>query len=423
MNKEGRKMNKRYFVKGGNELKGEISVSGSKNATLPIMAASILSGKVTTLSNVPKIQDVEITIEILKRLGCKVKEKNKKIIIDSNNIKSTNLPIELMKKLRSSVIIVGALLGRFKEATFTYPGGCDIGARPINLHLLAFEKMGICVDVESEYIKCKADEINGTEILLDFPSVGATENIILASVLAKGETFIKNAAMEPEIVDLQRFLNRMGAKISGAGTNLIKIEGVKSLKNTSYNIMPDRIEASTLMCGVAITGGSLILNNVEAEHITPAIFKLEEMGCKINKKNNQIILKAPKRLKSVEIKTMPYPGFPTDMQSIFVSTLSLAKGTSIVTENIFENRFKYVQELNKMGARISVEGKTAIIKGVKRLHSTLVSATDLRGGAGLIISALATKGITVIENAEYILRGYEKIEDKFNALGADIRLE
>lgn len=412
-----------YIVNGGNKLEGTISASGSKNATLPILAASILSGKVTTLYNVPKIEDTRITLEILKELGCKIKEKNDKIVIDSNNIKTTIVPHDLMKKLRSSVIIVGALLSRFKEVTFTYPGGCDIGARPINLHLAAFEKMGININAESGDIKCKADKINGTEILLDFPSVGATENIMMAAVLGEGETIIKNAAMEPEIVDLQRFLNRMGAKITGAGTNLIKIEGVKYLKNVSYNIMPDRIEAGTLMCATAITSGTLELHDIVLDHITPAIVKLEEMGCKIQKNKNSLILQAPKRLKAVEIKTMPYPGFPTDMQSIFACTLALAKGTSLVVENIFENRFRYISELNKMGAKISVEGKMAVIKGVKKLHPAVVSATDLRGGAGLILAGLAAKGTTIVENGDYVLRGYERIDSKLNELGANIKLK
>lgn len=414
-------MSKSYIVNGASKLEGELSASGSKNATLPILAASILSGKTTTLYNVPKIEDTRITLEILREMGCKIKEKNEKVIIDSNNIKTTTIPHELMKKLRSSVIIVGALISRFKSATFTYPGGCDIGVRPINLHLSAFEKMGIKIDSESSDIKCSTDKILGTEILLDFPSVGATENIMMAAVLAEGDTIIRNAAMEPEIVDLQRFLNRMGAKIQGAGTNLIKIEGVKVLKNVSYNIMPDRIEAGTLMCAVAATGGDLVLNNIVLDNITPAIVKLEEMGCKIEQGKNSLVLNAPKRLKAVEIKTMPYPGFPTDMQSIFASTLTLAKGTSIIVENIFESRFKYISELNKMGAKISTEGKMAVIKGVKRLHSATVLATDLRGGAGLVIAGLATKGVTVVENADYILRGYEKLEDKLNSLGANIQ--
>ena len=283
--------------------------------------------------------------------------------------------------------------------------------------------MGIRIDCESSDIKCNTEKIIGTEILLDFPSVGATENIMMAAVLAEGDTIIRNAAMEPEIVDLQRFLNRMGAKIQGAGTNLIKIEGVKTLRNVSYNIMPDRIEASTLMCAVAVTGGKLLLNDIVLEDIAPAIVKLEEMGCKIQQNKNSLLLDAPRRLKAVEIKTMPYPGFPTDMQSIFASTLTIAKGTSIIIENIFENRFKYVAELNKMGAKINTEGKMAVIKGVKRLHPATVWATDLRGGAGLIIAGLATKGVTVVENADYILRGYEKLEDKLNCIGANIQLQ
>lgn len=413
---------KSYIVKGGGRLEGLVRTSGSKNATLPILAASTLSGKVTTLYNVPEIEDTKTTLEILKMLGCKIKQKGNKVIIDSGNIKDGVIPDDLMKKLRSSVIIVGALLSRFKEVTFSYPGGCDIGARPINLHLAAFEKLGINVTTDEGYIRCKADKIRGNEILLDFPSVGATENIIMTAVLAEGETVIRNAAMEPEIMDLQRFLNRMGAKISGAGTNLIKIEGVKSLKNVSYNIMPDRIETATLMCAGAITSGEIEIEDVVMEHISPAIIKLEEMGCRIVKGENKLVLLGPKRLKGTEIKTMPYPGFPTDMQSIFAGALTIASGTSIIVENIFENRYRYLSELTKMGAKIHVEGRTAVIKGVKKLKPASVNATDLRGGAALILVGLATKGITQISNAEYVLRGYEKIEEKLNSIGANISL-
>lgn len=412
-----------YIVKGGNRLQGSVKASGSKNATLPILAASILSGKTTTLYNVPKIEDTKITLEILEMLGCKVKRKNDKVIIDSNNVKDSIIPDELMKKLRSSVIIVGALLSRFKEAMFSYPGGCDIGARPINLHLSAFEKLGVNIDIDEGYVKCKADKITGAEILLDFPSVGATENIIMTAVLAEGETIIRNAAMEPEIVDLQRFLNRMGAKINGAGTNLIRIEGVKTLKNVSYNVMPDRIEAGTLMCAGAVTGGVLELQNIVIEHINPAIVKLEEMGCKIVKEKNSLILESPKRLKATEIKTMPYPGFPTDMQSVFSGILTIAKGTSIIVENIFENRYKYLSELIKMGAKIDVEGKMAVIKGVRKLNPAIVNATDLRGGAALVLVGLNVKGTTIVDNAGYVLRGYENLDKKLNSLGANIQLQ
>lgn len=296
-----------YIINGGKKLSGETYASGSKNASLPIIAASILNGGTTKLYNVPKIHDTQMMFEILKKLGCKVKQNNGKIIINSNELKSHEIPDELMRQMRSSVIIVGAMIGRLKAAKFSYPGGCDIGARPIDLHLKAFKELGIEIKEESGFISCNVDKIIGTDIHLDFPSVGATENIMLLSVLGEGETKIVNAAMEPEIVDLQNFLNRMGAKITGAGSNVIKIKGVKSLKDVSYNVMPDRIEAGTLLCAVAQTGGNLKLNKVVPEHLTSVLHKLEETGCRIDKQKDAIILEAPKRLSSIELKTMPYP--------------------------------------------------------------------------------------------------------------------
>ena len=328
-----------------------------------------------------------------------------------------------MRQMRSSVIIAGALLARMKKVIFTYPGGCDIGARPIDLHIKSFEKLGINVKEESGYIMCEAEEIIGNDIHLDFPSVGATENIMMASVMAKGTTTIYNAAMEPEIVDLQNALNSMGAKISGAGTNNIIIKGVEKLKDLSYNIIPDRIEAGTLLCATAITGGSIKLQKVIPEHIQTLLNKLEEMGCEIKASNNEVCLKAPKKLKAVDVKTLPYPGFPTDLQSILGVTLTVAKGTSVIVENIFENRYRYLTELTKMGAKTTIEGRTAVIKGVRRLSKANVRATDLRGGAALVIAALNAKGRTYIDNIEYILRGYENLDTKLQSLGADISRE
>ena len=412
-----------YIVEGGKKLEGKVRISGSKNAALPIIAASILNKGITRLYNIPNIHDTMVTLEILKYLGCKVSKKNDKIEIDSRNINKIDIPEHLMREMRSTVIIAGAILGRFKEAAFSYPGGCDIGARPIDLHLKAFKKLGINIEEGYGFIRCKCDKIVGANIDLDFPSVGATENIILATVLAEGNTIITNAAKEPEIIDLANCLNKMGARIDGAGTNIIKIVGVKSLKNIGYRIIPDRIEAGTILCAGAVTGGKIELINSCPEHITAVLSKLEETGCKIEVKEDLVCLTSPKRLKAIEIKTMPYPGFPTDLQSIFGSMLCTAKGTSIITENIFENRFRYVQELNRMGAKIKTEGKTAIINGVKKLTGANVNSTDLRGGAALIIAGLAAKGTTRINNINYILRGYEKIDDKLKALGASIKKE
>ena len=412
-----------YIIEGGRRLEGTLDVSGSKNASLPIIAASILSGKITKLYNVPNIHDTQITLKILEILGCKIYKRNGKIVIDSSNMEEHKIPDDLMRQMRSSVVLAGAILGRFKKATFSYPGGCDIGSRPIDLHLKGLRKLGIEIEEEAGYINCKTNQIIGSKIQLDFPSVGATENIIMASVLAEGETIITNAAMEPEIVDLQNFLNKMGAKIKGAGTNVIKIDGVKTLKNVSYNVMPDRIEAGTLLCATAITGGKIELNKVEPIHIGPVISKLEESGCKINVGKNSVVLEAPKRLKAVDIKTMPYPGFPTDMQSLFVSMLCTAKGTSMMIENIFENRYKYVNELGRMGAKITIEGKVAIIKGVRKLTAAEVISTDLRGGAALVVAALVAKGNSQINNIEHILRGYENLDKKLNKLGACVKIE
>ena len=411
-----------YIIEGGHKLEGTVKISGSKNAALPILAATVLNVGKTTLYNVPNIQDTQMMFKILETLGGKVEKKNNKIIIDTSKINKFEIPEELMHKMRSSVILAGALLGRYKKAIFSYPGGCDIGSRPIDLHLRSFEKLGINVVQNYGNIICDAEKIKGEKIDLDFPSVGATENAILASVLAEGITTITNAAREPEIIDLQNFLNKMGAKIIGAGTNEIQITGVKKLKDISYNIMPDRIETGTFLCLAVATKGNLILENTNAEHITPVITKLQEADCKIEIEKNKIKINSNKKIKALDIKTMPYPGFPTDMQSVFSAMLTTAKGTSIIVENIFENRFKYTQELNKMGAKITVEGKSAIIRGVRKLYGANVKATDLRGGAALVLAGLSAKGITKVENIEYILRGYENFDKKLRTKNANIQM-
>lgn len=410
------------IIKGGNKLNGEVKISGSKNASLPIIAASILSGKKTTLFNVPDIHDTQVTLKILRYLGCKVYKNHDRIEINSKYIDKMEVPESLMREMRSTVILAGALLGRFREVTFSYPGGCDIGARPIDLHLKSFKKLGINIAEEYGFIRCSCDKIVGADIDLDFPSVGATENIILASVFAQGKTSITNAAREPEIVDLVNILNKMGARISGEGTNVIEIEGVTKLHEVKYRVMPDRIEAGTFLCAGAMAGGKIKITNARTEQLIPIISKLEEAGCQIEKDNTSVTLQVPKRLKAIEIKTMPYPGFPTDMQSIFGSMLSFAKGTSIITENIFENRFKYLQELKRMGAKSKQEGNVAIITGVKMLTGAKVKSTDLRGGAAMVLAGLKARGITEVTNIEYILRGYEGLETKLRKLGADINL-
>ena len=411
-----------YIIEGGHKLEGTVKISGSKNAALPILAATVLNVGKTTLYNVPNIQDTQMMFKILETLGGKVEKKNNKIIIDTSKINKFEIPEELMHKMRSSVILAGALLGRYKKAIFSYPGGCDIGSRPIDLHLRSFEKLGINVVQNYGNIICDAEKIKGEKIDLDFPSVGATENAILASVLAEGTTTITNSAREPEIIDLQNFLNKMGAKIIGAGTNEIQITGVKKLKDISYNIMPDRIETGTFLCLAVATKGNLILENTNAEHITPVITKLQEADCKIEIEKNKIKINSNKKIKALDIKTMPYPGFPTDMQSVFSAMLTTAKGTSIIVENIFENRFKYTQELNKMGAKITVEGKSAIIRGVRKIYGANVKATDLRGGAALVLAGLSAKGVTKVDDIEYILRGYENFDKKLRNINADIQM-
>ncbi len=412
-----------YIINGGRKLMGEVEISGSKNASLPILAASILNLGKTKLYNVPNIHDTQITQKILKYLGASVKKINNKVEIDSRYINKTDIPECLMREMRSTVILAGAILGRFKEVTFSYPGGCDIGARPIDLHLKAFKKLGINIEEEYGLIRCSYDKILGADIDLDFPSVGATENIILLAVLSEENITITNAAKEPEIIDLVQILNKMGAKISGAGTEKITIHGVNKLKkDINYRIMPDRIEAGTFLCMGAVSGGKIKILKVCPDNLTPIISKLEEAGCKIDVQKESLSLEAPSRLKAIEIKTMPYPGFPTDMQAIFGATFCTAKGTTIISENIFENRFKYLAELKRMGAKVKQEGNIAIITGTKKLLGANVKSTDLRGGAALVTAGLKAKGKTKIEDIEYILRGYENLDKKLRKLGANIEL-
>ena len=411
-----------YIIEGGKRLEGSVNVSGSKNASLPIIAGSILNRGKVELHNVPNIRDVNIMFEILKILGCEVTRENDKVIIDSSMKIDCKIPEDLMRKMRSSVMLAGAIIGREKKAVFSYPGGCDIGARPIDLHLNALKQLGIDIIEDGGYITCKADKIIGSEIILDFPSVGATENAILSSIHCEGTTIIRNAAREPEIEDLQKFLVSMGAKVEGAGTNLIMVTGVKELKDTVYTIMPDRIETGTLLCVCAVTHGKIQICNCVPEHISPVIYKLKETGCKIDVNRDIINIEVAKeRLRAVEmIKTMPYPGFPTDMQSIMAATLINAKGTSVIVENIFENRYKYVGELIRMGAKITIEGRSAIIKGKKNIHGAVVNSTDLRGGAALVIAGLMATGKTTVNNISYIQRGYDNLADKLNSIGAKI---
>lgn len=412
----------KFIVKGGKTLLGEIEINGAKNAALPILCASILNKGITVLNNVPNLSDTKTAIDILKCLGCKVTRHKKTVVIDSSVLTSCKIPIDLMQKMRSSIIFLGALISRMGEAQMVYPGGCCLGSRPINLHIKALKKLGIEISEENDTINAKAKNVIGNEIYLDFPSVGATQNSILASVSAYGKTIVKNAAKEPEIADLCCFLNKMGANISGAGTDKITINGVDLLNDCEYCIMPDRIEAGTYMCAAAATGGNIFLKNINFEHLRSLIEILINGGCDILEFKDKLLIKAPKRLIGIEnIETGPYPLFPTDMQAQLMAVLATAQGNSSIKENIFEARNKHAFELNKMGADISVKnGNEFFIKGVPKLSNLSVSAYDLRGGAAMIIAALGGEGESVISGAEHILRGYENIKDVINSVGGDM---
>ncbi|MBQ7668100.1 MAG: UDP-N-acetylglucosamine 1-carboxyvinyltransferase [Clostridia bacterium] len=414
-----------YVVSGGNVLEGELVVQGSKNSALPIIASTILTGTTVILYNCPNISDTINLQNILRLLGNKITYENHKLVVDSSSCDINEIPANLMKEMRSSIILMGAILARTGRVVVSYPGGCEIGTRPIDLHLYGLQKLGANIIENHGYIICEASRLKGSEISLDFPSVGATENIMLAATLADGVTIIRNAAREPEIVELQNFLNLCGANIKGAGTSTVKIKGVPKLHEADYTVKSDRIVAGTYLCAAAMNKGKLCLKNVVIDNIWSIIHKLQETGCECRIINNdEIYIKAPKKLKAVKmIKTLPYPGFPTDMQSQMVTMLSIASGTSIVIENIFENRYKYIPELTKMGAEITIEGKAAIVKGVDKLNGATVEARELRGGASLVLAGLAADGYTKIEGTKYIERGYEDFTENLKRIGAKIDKE
>jgi len=411
----------KYIIEGGKKLVGEVSIIGAKNSVLPVLAATVINGNTNTIFNTPNLRDVEIMEKILISIGCKVSRVDNVVFVDSRAISKIRIPEELVREMRSSIILMGAMLARFGEVEISYPGGCEIGPRPIDLHLKALREMGATIEEAHGFLYCKAKELKGCEIQLDYPSVGATENIMLAAVKAKGTTIIRNAAREPEIIDLQNFLNSIGSKIYGAGTSVIRIEGVDSFTSTEHTIIPDRIVAGTFMVASAITGGEIVLRNIEVEHIQSIIAKLREAGCLIYNNCTTLKIIGPKRVNAIEsVQTLPYPGFPTDMQAQMLALLCNANGTSIITETIFENRFKHVEELIRMGANIKTVGKVAVVKGVEELTGAKVTAKDLRGGAALVLAALAAKGTTEVDNIYHIERGYDKFEDKLKALGAEI---
>jgi len=415
----------RLVIKGGNKLFGTVKISGAKNAVLPVIAATLLGqDRETCLDEVPNLDDVKTISEVLKTLGVKVRHEISKnqLYVDASKIENVVAPYDLVRKMRASFLIMGPLLARLGAAKISLPGGCAIGTRPIDLHLKGFEALGAKIDIGHGDITASAPNgLKGARIYLDFPSVGATENILMAASMAEGQTILENPAQEPEIVDLANYLNIMGARIRGAGTNVIKIEGVKKLIARDYAIIPDRIEAGTYMIAAAMTGGNVYIANAISEHLKPVIAKLKEAGVTVIEDVEGIRVKCDKRPRAVDIKTLPYPGFPTDMQAQFMAMLTISEGTSMVTETVFENRFMHVDEFRRMGAKIKVDGRTAVIDGVEKLTGCQVKATDLRAGAAVVLAGLVADGTTQISYIHHIDRGYDNLVYKLVNLGADIQ--
>lgn len=414
----------KYLVNGGNKIEGVLDIRGAKNSVLPILASTILNENKSIIHNVSGISDVYLMINILKSVGCKVSYENGTVTVDSTNITSSEIEKEYVEKMRSSIIVMGAMIGRYDYAKISYPGGCKIGDRPIDLHLKGFKKLGVKIVCDGEdEIKCFRENLVGNIIDLEFPSVGATENIMLASVKAKGKTIINNSAREPEIEDLQDFLNKMGAKVYGAGTNQIIIEGVEKLNAVEHSVIPDRIAIGTYMIASAITGGTLEVLNVVHSHMNEIYNKLELAGCEFEILNKKVIMKSPKNIQAIDfVKTTPHPGFPTDMQSQLMTLMTLSSGESIFNETIFENRFMHASELKKMGANIDIlNNNFCVVKGVKNLIGQKVKSPDLRGGASLVLAGLSIFGETEIDDIYHIERGYEDFEGVLKSLGADIK--
>ena len=409
-------------IQGGKRLEGTLRVDGAKNAALPILAASVLTEDAVQLHHVPDILDVRRMTDILRMLGCEVAWYDHDVTVRAGSMNSSEMPDELSKQIRSSIFLLGPILSRFRRATVTYPGGCEIGLRPIDLHLSGLRALGVDVREEGGVIHCDGSYMHAGEVHLDYPSVGATENVIMAAVCLPGTTIIHNAAREPEIVDLCRFLKSMGGCICGAGSAVIQVEGVKRLHGAEYAPMADRIVAGTILCAGAITGGSVELLGAPVDDMHAITAKLREMGCKLHEEGDTICLEAPARLIAFPIlQTQPHPGFPTDMQAQMLALLCASEGTGVVVENVFENRFTHAGDLNRMGARIICSGRTAIVHGVKSLTGARVSARDLRGGAALVLAGLKARGETIVERAELIDRGYERLEHQLSCLGADIQ--
>lgn len=411
----------KYIINGGKKLYGKVNINGAKNSVLPLLATCLLTDEPVIIHNCPEISDVRNMCKIIVNLGCKVTHEKDTIILDSSDMFCNEIPIDLAKELRSSLFLMGSLLTRCRKAKIAYPGGCDIGLRPIDIHLKALQELNIKIEEKYGYIYCSVDKIKGADIQLDIPSVGATENIMMAAVMAEGKTTVRNPAKEPEIVDLQNLLNKMGAKIKGAGSSIIEIEGVKKLRGGEHIPISDRISAGTYLIAGAVCGGEIEIDNINPEHIFSLTSKLNKNSCKITSLNDKIIISSDGRLNSLgKVETMYYPGFPTDLQAQLMALSCVCKGTTKIVENIFETRFNHVPELIKMGADIVVEGRMAVVNGVDRLSGADVYAKDLRGGAALVIAALSAQGLTTVNDIYHIERGYENFEDNLAKLGAEI---
>lgn len=410
-----------YIIKGGNPLVGEVEIGGAKNAALAILAAAIMTDETVTVENIPDVRDINVLLDEMANIGAIIERLDRhKVKINGSMVRAESVDSEQIKKIRASYYLIGALLGKYKKAEVALPGGCNIGSRPIDQHLKGFRALGSDVKIEHGLIIANAGELLGSHIYLDVVTVGATINIMMAAAMAEGKTTIENAAKEPHVVDVANFLNSMGADIKGAGTDVIRIRGVKRLHRAEYSIIPDQIEAGTFMFAAAVTKGDVTVKNVIPKHLESITAKLLEVGCEVEEFDDALRVVASKPLRHTQVKTLPYPGFPTDMQPQIGVLLALAEGTSIITESIFENRFRYVDELARMGANIKVEGNTAIVDGVKKYTGASLSAPDLRAGAALVLAGLAAEGITTIEDIKYIERGYETFEIKLQNLGAQI---
>ncbi len=410
-----------YVIKGGNPLYGEVEIGGAKNAALAILAAAIMTDETVTIDNLPNVRDINVLLQAIEEIGAHVERVDiHKVKINGSFIRGVNVDNEFIRRIRASYYLIGALLGKYKHAEVALPGGCDIGSRPIDLHMKGFRSMGADIDIAHGLVIARAKELKGTHIYMDKVSVGATINIMMAAAMADGKTVIENAAKEPHVVDVANFLNSMGANIRGAGTDVIRIVGVEKLHATEYSVIPDQIEAGTFMFAVAATGGNVLVKDVIPKHLEATTAKLLEVGCQVEEFDDSVRVISDGHLKHTQVTTLPYPGFPTDMQPQMAVLLGIADGTSTVTESIFENRFKYVDELTRMGADIKVESNIAIISGVKRYTGARVNAPDLRAGAALVIAGLAADGITVVDDIYYIQRGYEALEEKLTRIGAKI---